>query len=141
MKRRRIMLAVALISASAMCFAAADGAWLKKVPQSDRERMNPFAGQPDAAAAGENLFRNNCAKCHGANAQGKGSRPSLKSDRLAAATDGEIAWIVKNGQMFKGMPSWGGLPEQQRWQIVTYLRTLNPPPTQGASVSAPGTQK
>ena len=138
--KRRIMLA-ALVTASSICFAAADGAWLKRVPHADRERVNPYAGQPGAAAAGQNLFRNNCAKCHGANAEGKGSRPSLRSDRLINATDGEVAWIIKNGQMFKGMPSWGGLPDQQRWQIVTYLRSLNPPPTQGASVSAPGVQK
>jgi len=138
--KRRLLLTATLITASAICFAA-DGSWLKKVPQTDRERVNPYAGQPSAAAAGENLFRNNCAKCHGANAEGKGSRPSLRSDRLADATDGEIAWIIKNGQMFKGMPSWGALPEQQRWQIVTYLRTLNPPPTQGSSLSALGAQK
>jgi mono/diheme cytochrome c family protein len=125
--KRRIVLAALIMAASAICFAAADGSWLKKVPQSDRQRVNPFAGKPDAAAAGENLFHNNCAKCHGANAEGKGSRPSLRSDRLAGATDGEIAWIIKNGQMYKGMPSWGGLPEPARWQIVAYLRSLNPP--------------
>jgi mono/diheme cytochrome c family protein len=125
--KRRIILAVAFVAASAVCFATADGSWLKKVPQADRERVSPFASKPDAAAAGENLFRNNCAKCHGANAEGKGSRPSLRSDQLANATDGEIAWIIKNGQMYKGMPSWGGLPEPERWQIVTYLRSLNPP--------------
>ena len=124
--KARIFAIGTLLTVSMMCFAVADGSWLKKVPQADRERLNPFAGKPDATAAGENLFRNNCAKCHGANAEGKGSRPSLKSDRLAAATDGEIAWIIKNGQMYKGMPSWGGLPEQARWQIVTYLRSVNP---------------
>jgi mono/diheme cytochrome c family protein len=123
----RIMLAATLVGASAICFAAANGSWLKKVPQTDRERVNPFAGKPAAAAAGENLFHNNCAKCHGANAEGKGSRPSLRSDRLADATDGEIAWIIKNGQMYKGMPSWGGLPEPARWQIVAYIRSINPP--------------
>jgi mono/diheme cytochrome c family protein len=133
MKARMVGL-TALLGASMMCFAVADGGWLKKVPQADRERVNPFAAKPDAIAAGENLYRNNCARCHGANAEGKGSRPSLKSERLAAATDGEIAWIIKNGQMYKGMPSWGGLPEQQRWQIVTYLRSLNP------QASSPKTQ-
>jgi mono/diheme cytochrome c family protein len=126
MKRRMVVLA-ALLTASAMGFAAADGSWLKKVPQADKARVNPFAGKPDAVAAGENLFRNNCAKCHGKDAEGKGSRPSLRSERLATATDGDIAWIIKNGQTFKGMPSWGGLPEQMRWQIVAYLRSLNPP--------------
>ncbi len=90
-----------------MCFAAADGSWLKKVPQADRERVNPYAGKPDAVAAGENLFRNNCAKCHGENAEGKGSRPSLKSERLENATDGEIAWIIKNGRSLQGNAQLG----------------------------------
>jgi len=126
MKGRMVVLTV-LLTTSALGFAAADGSWLKKVPQADRERVNPYAGKADAIAAGENLYRNNCAKCHGANAEGKGSRPSLKSERLADATDGDIAWIIKNGQMYKGMPSWGGLPEPARWQIVAYLRSLNAP--------------
>jgi len=135
--KARMVVGAALLGASAICFAAADGSWLKKVPQGDRVRVNPYAGQPEAVAAGENLFHNNCAKCHGADAEGKGSRPSLKSERLASATDGEIAWIIKNGQTFKGMPSWGGLPEQMRWQLVAYLRSLNPP----ASTDGNGGQK
>ncbi len=113
----------ALAVASALCFAKADGSWLKKVPQADRDRVNPYAGKPDVVAAGENLFRNNCAKCHGEDAGGKGSRPSLKSVRVKNATDGELAWVIKNGQAYKGMPGWGGLPEQRRWQIVAYLRS------------------
>jgi len=137
----RMVVGAALLAASAVCFAAADGSWLKKVPQADRERVNPYAGKPDAVAAGENLFRNNCAKCHGAEAQGKGSRPSLKSERLSGATDGDIAWMIKNGQTYKGMPSWGGLPEQMRWQLVAYIRSLNPPVGAAGSSAANGGQK
>lgn len=102
-----------------------DGAWMKKVSAADRARVNPYAGNAEAIAAGRNLFLNNCAKCHGENAQGKSSRPSLRSARIQGATDGEIAWIVKNGNLYKGMPSWGGLPEQERWQIIAYIRSLN----------------
>jgi mono/diheme cytochrome c family protein len=125
------MLAAALVASSMICLAAADGSWLKKVPQADRERTNPYAGQADAASAGANLFAGNCSKCHGANAEGKGSRPSLKSERIQKATDGELAWMLKNGQPFKGMPGWGGLPEQKRWQLVAYLRSLNTPAAGG----------
>ena len=137
----RMVVGAALIGVSAMCFAAADGSWLKKVPQADRERVNPYAGQADAITAGENLYRNNCAKCHGAEAQGKGSRPSLKSERLTGATDGDIAWIIKNGQTYKGMPSWGGLPEQVRWQLVSYVRSLNSPLNPTGSAAQNGGQK
>jgi mono/diheme cytochrome c family protein len=138
--RGRIFIGAVLLGVSAICFAAADGSWLKKVPQADRVRVNPYAGQADAAAAGQNLYRNNCAKCHGANAEGKHSRPALVSPRIANASDGELAWIIKNGQSFKGMPSWGGLPEQMRWQLVTYLRSLNPPAPGAASASGNGAQ-
>jgi len=116
---------IALLVVPVLCLGAANGSWLKKVPQADRVRVNPYAGDKSAAAAGENLFRNNCAKCHGENAEGKGSRPALKSARIAAASDGELAWLIKNGEAYKGMPGWGGLPEPERWQLVAYLRRLN----------------
>ena len=107
--------------------ATANGGWLKKVPQADRARTNPYAGDSNAAAAGRNLFQNNCAKCHGESAEGKGSRPSLKTERIQTATDGELAWLLKNGEAYKGMPGWGALPEPERWQIISYLRSLNTP--------------
>ena len=123
--RTTVALFALLLMIPALSLATADGSWLKKVPQADRIRTNPYAAAPDAAAAGQNLFRNNCAKCHGENAEGKAKRPSLKSSRIQAATDGELAWLIKNGESFKGMPGWGALPEPERWQIVTYLRSLN----------------
>lgn len=115
----------ALLMAPTIGLATANGSWLRKVPQNDRARTNPYAGDSNAAAAGRNLFRNNCAKCHGESAEGKGNRPSLKSKRIAAATDGELAWLIKNGEAFKGMPGWGALPEPERWQIISYIRSLN----------------
>jgi mono/diheme cytochrome c family protein len=123
----RTIVLTALLGAAGICFAAANGTWLAKVPQADRARVNPYAGSAEAAAAGANLYRNNCAKCHGENAEGRSGRPALKSDRIQNASDGDLAWIIRNGEMFKGMPSWGGLPEQERWQLVTYIRSLNMP--------------
>jgi mono/diheme cytochrome c family protein len=121
----RMLTMAALLAISAVCFAKANGAWLKKVPATDQVRLNPYAGQPDAIAAGRNLFVANCSHCHGENAEGKGSRPSLRSERIQSATDGDLAWLLKNGQVFKGMPRWAGLPEQERWQIIAYIRSLN----------------
>lgn len=117
----------ALLLVPAMCLATTDGSWLRRVPAADRTRTNPYAGDSSAVAAGRNLFKNNCAKCHGENAEGKAKRPSLKSSRIQTATDGELAWLIKNGESFKGMPGWGALPEPERWQIISYLRSLNTP--------------
>jgi mono/diheme cytochrome c family protein len=111
---------------------AAGGSWLSRVPAADRERTNPFAGKPEAAAAGRILFAENCAKCHGSDAEGRYGRPSLRSQRVALATDGELAWLLRNGSLAKGMPSWSSLPEPERWQLIAYLRSL---PRDGASAA------
>ncbi len=116
----------ALLAVSAVAFAKANGKWLEKIPENEKVKVNPFAGQPDAISAGRNLYVENCSHCHGQNAEGKGSRPSLCSSRIKTASDGDLAWLLKNGDVYKGMPRWSGLPEQQRWQIVAYIRSLNP---------------
>jgi len=123
----RSVAALFLLLCAAALFAA-DGSWLRKVPEADRQRSNPIAGKPDAADAGKILFAENCAKCHGPDAAGKHNRPSLRSARVRGATDGELAWILRNGSVWKGMPSWSALPEPERWQIIAWLRTLPPDP-------------
>ncbi|HEY0760558.1 MAG TPA: cytochrome c [Acidisarcina sp.] len=124
------LLPVLMLASGAICLAMADGSWLKKVPHADRVRLSPYAGSAQAAQAGANLYHDNCARCHGEHGEGIGSRPALKSERINNATDGELAWLLKNGNPYKGMPIWGALPEQERWQIVAYVRSLNTPPSQ-----------
>ena len=57
-----------------MCFAKADGSWLKKVPETDRARVNPYAGDPNASRPEQISFattaRNATAKMHKAKARG-----------------------------------------------------------------------
>ena len=125
MKGRNWILAI-LLTTSALCFAKAANRWLQKVPQVDRSRVNPYAGNPNAVAAGAILFHNNCAQCHGNDAAGKLSRPSLRTEEVRKETDGELAWLLKNGDVYRGMPRWSALPEPERWQIIAYLRTLGP---------------
>jgi len=126
MTRRTLPLFLYLLLASfaVTVHAQADGKWLHRVPDEDRARTNPFAHQSQPAAAGKQLFGQNCSKCHGADANGHNNRPSLRSERIRHATDGELAWMLKNGNPYKGMPPWSSLPEQQRWQIIAYLRSL-----------------
>ena len=105
------------------------GKWLRRVPDEDHARKNPLAGQPKAIAAGSELFAGNCAKCHGADASGRTHpppRPSLRTARIRHASDGDLAWMLRNGDQYHGMPLWTSLPEEQRWQIIAFLRTLPP---------------
>jgi mono/diheme cytochrome c family protein len=123
--RRCLSLILLFLGLSAIALAASNGAWLRKVPEADRVRTNPYAGNPEAVSAGRLLFAENCAKCHGSNAEGLRGRPSLRSDRVANATDGELAWLLRNGSLAKGMPTWSSLPEPERWQIIAFLRSLH----------------
>lgn len=126
MKSSRILpFVLVLLFISTVAIMAADGSWLRRVPAADRERVNPFAGKPEAVAAGKLLFSENCAKCHGSDAEGRYGRPSLRSGRIEHATDGELAWLLRNGSLAKGMPSWSSLPEPERWQLIAFLRSLS----------------
>jgi len=104
--------------------AETDQSWKKHVSAVEQAKPNPYASQPDAVAAGGRLFSNYCAQCHGADALGRGKRPSLRTPDVQDATDGEIFWILKNGFRYRGMPSWSVLPEASRWQLVTYVKSL-----------------
>jgi len=123
MKRRTFaLLCIALIPV--LGFAAAHSHW-DHVPAKDHGRVNPVAGQSDAVAAGALIYGENCAQCHRADARGDGrKRPSRRSEVSRRATDGDIEWFLRQGDLAHGMPSWASLPTDQRWQIVTYLKSL-----------------
>lgn len=115
-----------LLGCSVALFAATSGAWLRRVPDEDHLRHDPYRGQPAAITAGRQLFQHNCTPCHGFDAMGRLGRPSLRSLRVRHATDGDLAWMLQHGNPYKGMPPWSSLPETERWQIIAYLRTLPP---------------
>jgi cytochrome c oxidase cbb3-type subunit 3 len=86
---------------------------------------NPFAGQDQAAKAGEKFFTAmNCDGCHGGGAVGWVG-PSLSARRWRyGGSDGAVYHSIYYGRP-NGMPAFGGiLPSDDIWRIVTYLRTL-----------------
>jgi mono/diheme cytochrome c family protein len=125
MKMRSKMLAVAVLSVAGAAMASEGHSdWFKKVGEKDRVRVNPLAGDDSAVAAGSQVFGQHRASCHGAEAEGIGRRPSLRTARVHDASDGELQWLLRNGSLAHGMPAWSGLPEVQRWQLVRYLHSL-----------------
>src|SRR5262245_13709879 len=126
MQLRRLLPFLMLACATTLVFAAiGDGSWLHRVPERERVRANPFDSDQRAIAAGGKLFRQNCASCHGDEGIGRDKKPNLHNDRVRGASAGELQWLLTNGSMKNGMPSWSRLPEQQRWQIVSYLKSLD----------------
>jgi mono/diheme cytochrome c family protein len=98
---------------------------IAQAPLKTRQWHNPYADQPGAVRAGQKLFLQHCAECHGSDARGIGSAVNLRLPAVQNATPGELAWFLRNGNLWRGMPSWSGLPEERRWQIVTYLKSLH----------------
>jgi mono/diheme cytochrome c family protein len=122
----RPSLAVLLVAFSAaLAFAATSASHWQHIPAKDHARPNPLAGQPEAIAAGALVYREHCQQCHQANAQGDGhKRPSLRSEGIRTANDGDIEWFLRQGDLRHGMPSWSSLPQAQRWQLAAYLRSI-----------------
>ncbi len=97
---------------------------IAKAPEKARARINPLAADREAVQAGSNLFQQHCAECHGDSADGGKKGPSLRVPQIQEATPGAIFWLLTNGVVRRGMPVWSKLPEPQRWQLVSYLKSL-----------------
>ncbi len=100
-----------------------------------RAEKNPVPADENSLAAGKAVYAKECLSCHG-NA-GKGDGPAAKDleknpgDLSKASmwdqTDGALFWKLTEGK--KPMPSFEkNLSEEQRWQVINYIRTLAPKP-------------
>lgn len=97
---------------------------IESAPAKARAKRNPYEGKSEALAAGRNLFVQHCAECHGETALGGKKAPSLRVAEIQSAEPGAIFWVLTNGVVRRGMPVWSKLPEPQRWQLVTYIKSL-----------------
>jgi len=119
----RSYLSLAMLSAFATISSAQD-AHFHNAPTATKRQQNPVAGQRAAVAAGAKLYAANCAACHGTTGQGSGNIPAVSQGPTQAAPDGEVFWFITTGSVANGMPAWGNLSEQQRWEITAYLKSL-----------------
>ena len=101
---------------------AAAGSLLHQAPDKYADRKNPFAGDEQARLAGAKLYARECAACHGQKGEGLGKAPPLKRTDVIEAPPGALFWVLRNGSLYRGMPSFAHLPEAQRWEIITYLQ-------------------
>jgi mono/diheme cytochrome c family protein len=100
---------------------------VQSAPLGSSNKSNPFDDDEVARRAGAKLFARECAPCHGANAEGIGKALPLRQPEVYRAAPGVLFWVLKNGSIYRGMPSFAHLPEPQRWEIITLLRSLNAP--------------
>jgi hypothetical protein len=107
-------------------------------PDEFASLTNSFGGSQDAITSGQEIYELNCATCHGPEGAGDGPgsvgldpKPANlgDSEMMHDLSDGYLFWrVTKGGAMepFNSvMPSWEGLSEEQRWQVISYVRTLS----------------
>jgi mono/diheme cytochrome c family protein len=104
-------------------------------PPEARQRKNPVPANQSTVAGGEAMYKVRCANCHGENGDGKGPEanryspaPADLTDPLVRnTTDGELFWKITAGR--RPMPSFRTkLTDEERWEVVLYLRTLTQNP-------------
>jgi mono/diheme cytochrome c family protein len=104
------------------------------LPPNAADEKNPVAGDAKAVAAGKELFKKHCERCHGPGGKGDGpdADPDVQEDmdltraaRAARNPDGVVFWKVNNGRARPKMPSFkDDMTKDQIWQVVTYVQTL-----------------
>jgi alcohol dehydrogenase (cytochrome c) len=116
------------------------------------ERRNPYAviqNYKTSAAdvqAGSQLFLARCASCHGTDAHGGAQAPSLVGRELKHGdSDWAVYRTIRDGVPDTAMVATPDLTETQRWQLLSFVRSMNgsassaaaAPPLQSAFVKVP----
>jgi glucose/arabinose dehydrogenase len=114
-----------LFASSAVVLLHAQTGTFHNAPALAQKVRNPYAGQAQAVLAGKEVYTRNCGACHGIAGKGTGNVPPLAHGIVQTTPAGAIFWYVTRGDVDNGMPSWARLAERQRWQVVSYIQSLN----------------
>jgi thiosulfate dehydrogenase len=103
----------------------------------------PYAADEPNLEAGAEVYRQNCAVCHGLPNQPESAvahgmfppPPKLFVDTVADDTVGETYWKTKNGIRLTGMPGFqNSLPDIKLWQVSLLLKHADKIPSTVQSV-------
>jgi len=88
--------------------------------RADEALTNPFLGQPEAIAAGKDIYRSKCLVCH-QHAGGRG--PNLFATNLS---DERFLETVINGRKGTLMPAFGlRLSIDEVWQVHAFIKSTD----------------
>ena len=125
-----IMISVIALAAMSFSYQNSKPMAVFKAPASADATVNPLKGDAAATAAGQKLYKQQCAPCHGDKGKGDGAAAAAlakppanhTSAEVQKLTDGALFWMITTGN--NPMPSYKFMTETQRWQLVNFIRTL-----------------
>jgi mono/diheme cytochrome c family protein len=130
-------------------WAAAHGAKNWVAPEEVKKLKNPVPATDASLAAAKSVYLDKCAQCHGEEGKGDGPeapmydvKPADFADArmMGEMTDGEIFWKISEGR--RPMPTFKKqFTEEQRWQLVNYVRSFAAKPAAAKKASAPPPSK
>jgi len=101
--------------------------------RAEAELKNPFPITQEGLAVGGDLYRINCAICHGAKGEANGhivetgvypaAPKSYLNDEFIAAGDGRYYHAIMHGKNVMGHYK-DKLSYEERWQVIHYIRSL-----------------
>lgn len=112
-----------------------------QVPDEYAGITNPIASDEASLERGAGLYSTNCASCHGDGGMGDGPvgtaldpAPAAIAHTSQMMADDYLYWRISEGgvEFATSMPPWKVLPEQDRWDMINYVRAL------GAGTVQPG---
>jgi mono/diheme cytochrome c family protein len=126
--RRRLAVLALGVGIAVAPAASAQAPWT--APPAEKAKKSPIASSPKVVEQGKKLAQVNCVSCHGASGKGDGVAAAAlnpkpadwTSAKIQSESDGELFWKITTGR--GPMPPWRHLPENDRWALVQYIRSL-----------------
>ena len=114
------------------------------IPIEARNVKNPVPPSDEAIKAGQQVYLQSCALCHGTDGHGytnlgRGMYPpamDLTSPHVQHWSDADLFWIIQNGIRLTGMPSWKStISATDSWRLAQFIHALPRLDAQAASAA------
>ncbi|MBE55274.1 MAG: hypothetical protein CL479_01670 [Acidobacteria bacterium] len=130
-KRKLLLIVLAtFVGTASLVVAAVQDGW--DIPEDAKAVESPFAADDEVIAEGATLYQRNCRMCHGESGKGDGPATARIKPVPPDITTAEAQDRMSDGEMFykitvgkRPMREFESkLSEDERWNVVHFLRTL-----------------
>ncbi|GBE19123.1 MAG TPA: cytochrome c [Euryarchaeota archaeon] len=94
--------------------------------------VNPSVSNAVSIEKGKSFYSKNCKNCHGSEGFGDGAQAimyepkptNLHDSQVQDKSEGELFQLISEGVKGTSMPAFKWLSEDDRWDIVNFMRTF-----------------